>query len=72
MFFRHISFSKKRPIRDIIERLLIIPFINEILLAGKISEQRTTFDIEYFKISLIIGSFLFSIVIRSYLKNKMV
>lgn len=62
MFFRHISFSKTRPVREIIDRLLIIPFIEEILTNGKISEQRTIHDINYFKISLRIKDFIFSVI----------
>jgi len=61
-FFNHIS-DKKRNIKELTERLLIIPLIDEILKNGKITETRNKKNGKYFKISLKINQKIFSVII---------
>ena len=52
-FYGHIAHASKRRrnIEDLIERLLIIPFIDEILLHGKLVETRDKDEAVYFRIT---------------------
>ena len=65
LFFNHIILNndKKREIRDLIERILIIPFIEKILTKWKITEKRKGKWVEYFKLSINNWDDVFSIII---------
>ena len=70
IFFQHICGAfKRRKIRETIKRLLIIPFIDQILFEGNITEIRINNKKKYYKISLTISSYIFSIVLL-YMKNE--
>jgi len=69
-FFNHVAFNKNknRKIRELLERLLIIPFIKKIIENWELTEKRDwEKSEEYYKISLNNWNNTFSIII---IKNK--
>lgn len=67
-FFDHISFQKSREIKEIISRLLIIPFIEDIIHKGTLIEKRIQGDYIYFQLALLLKKESINIVIRK--KNE--
>ena len=71
LFFQHIAYSfKKREYREIIERLLIIPFIKEIIINGTKIEERQEKNIISHKISKNFSQWTFSIIILEREQQK--
>jgi hypothetical protein len=69
VFYDHIVYNKKkkRSQKEIIKRILVIPFIQEILNNGNLTKERTKKEKKYFRISLLQKKGVFSVII---LKNK--
>ncbi|MDP3975789.1 MAG: hypothetical protein Q8P95_02630 [bacterium] len=62
-FFQHISFAKKRTRREIIERLLIIPCVEEILTSGVLTEKREKSGESSFRIDYLKSNYAFSVIV---------
>jgi len=62
-FFRHIDNGEKRTNKEIIDRLLIIPLIEDILLNGKVVEERIKLGKQYFRINFKVANFIFSVIL---------
>ena len=68
LFLEHIAFNatKNRTHKEIIERLLIIPFLEEIFLKGTMREVRDKKENLFFRISRQFGEDIFvAIIIKS-------
>ena len=63
LFFYHIALARNRTTRDLIQRLLTIPLLQDILSKGKLVETRIAGRKEYFKICWIKDEYIFSIII---------
>ena len=64
VFFNHITSNHKgRKIKDTLERLLLIPLIEDIIQEGSIIEERQIKEKRYFKVSKKISNKTFSIII---------
>ena len=65
-FFNHIVFNKKRfrEKKDLIERILIIPLLNEILQTGVLITKRAAKFDQFFKISKKYRDFILSAIVQ--------
>lgn len=66
LFFDHIAYKKKRHKNpeELATRLLISPFVDEILKEGLLQDHRREEAIEYFKISKKFGHQTFSVIVQ--------
>ena len=70
LFLNHITYSKNRPEKEILQRLLIAGFTEEILLKGCLVEKRFERERITYRISAEFGIDIFSIVIAETKKEK--
>ena len=63
LFLNHITYHKKREEKEIIQRLLVAGFIEEILLNGSLVEKRIQQKHITYRVALEVGIDIFSVVI---------
>ena len=66
VFYDHIAHHqrRRRKVNDLVERLLMIPLVDEILMQGQVSEVRDINKYKYTEISHTIDGQVYSVVIR--------
>ena len=66
LFFQHIVYKNKetRSYKEIIERILIIPFIQDIITTGVFIEKREEENISFFQFSKNLKDWTFSVIIQ--------
>jgi len=70
VFWNHINFSKERSIREIIERLSIIPLLEKILKEGKCVKTIEDRHLIFYRITLTIKHLSFSVICKYNKKEK--
>lgn len=70
IFWNHINFSKERSIREIVERLSIIPLIERILQEGICVKTTEEKHLTFFRISLSIKHLSFSVICKHNKKEN--
>ncbi len=63
LFLNHITYTKKRTYKQIVERLLVATFLEEIFHTGEITEIRENTKSKEYKISYKAGVDIFSLII---------
>jgi hypothetical protein len=64
LFLNHISYARRREIRDIIERLIMLSLVEEIIEEGKCIETRQSSGKTFYKISHQINKNHLSVIIE--------
>jgi hypothetical protein len=70
LFLNHITYSKNRSEKEVIQRLLIAGFIEEIFANGTMLEKRIFPERITHRIGLLVGNDIFSIIITYTQENK--
>ncbi len=63
LFFEHIAFAKKRKLEDLVERLIMIPFIEEAFEEGELIKKTEKKNETFFKLCLEIKNRKFNIIV---------
>lgn len=65
IFLNHIAFNieKHRPVKEIMERLLIVPFVPEIIEQGVFHGERTEYEKKFFEFSKHFGVDEFVVIV---------
>ena len=67
LFFYHISSAKRRSFEDIVQRFLIIPFVEDILSRGILIRKKDRIPKAFFRISLNLNPYVLTVIV---LKQK--